>query len=170
MPETDRSRALGGLAAGALGAGLGVALILLAWGVMALLGDGEFPSGLLGAALMPAGGPMRSLWERRPVNRRPAVLVALLLLLLVVLFATALGDLYAEDSDGQSGLAQLLFGYVPGVLLFGTVFGVLCGESVDEPGRHWLRFTGRGGRFHLAVYGGLFALLVLTVAAIGASA
>ncbi|MFD8480003.1 hypothetical protein [Kitasatospora sp. NPDC059673] len=169
MPETDRSRALGGLVAATVGTGLGLTLILLAWGGAALFGDGGFPSGLQALVLLPAGGQLRLLWDRRPVNRRPAALVALLLLLLIVVLATAVGDLWAEDADDGVDLARLLLGYVPGMLLTGAVFGALAGESVDEPGRHWLRFTGRGRRFHLAVYGGLFALLVLTAAAIGAS-
>ncbi|MGX4736745.1 hypothetical protein [Kitasatospora griseola] len=167
MQETDRSRALAGFTAAAVGTGIGLVLILLFWAGSALFGDGGLPSSIVGLTILPVGGPMSSIWERRPVNRRPALLVALLLLLLVTVVLAALGDAYAED-DG-AGLGWPAFGHLPGVLLAGAVFGALCGGAADEPGRHWLRFTGRSRRLHLAVYGGLAVLSALAVAALVAS-
>lgn len=162
--QDDRSRAVAGLRAAALGSGLGLAVLLLGWGVMALIGDNAFPSGLLGVAIVPVGTTLSALWGRRSVNRRPALLVALLLFLLLLVLAAALRDGFAADPDVAAGPGWLLLGYFPGALLAGAAFGALIGEPVGEPGRHWLRFAGRSRRFHLAVYGGLAALLALTAA------
>ncbi|MFJ8438417.1 hypothetical protein [Kitasatospora griseola] len=167
MEETDRSRALAGFTAAAVGTGIGLALILVFWAGSALFGVGGFPSSFVGLTILPVGAPMGSIWERRPVNRRPALLVALLLFLLLTVLLAVLGDTYVED--GEPGLGRLVLGYFPGVLLAGTVFGALCGESADEPGRHWLWFTGRSRRLHLVVYGGLAVLFVLAVTAMVAS-
>ncbi|KIQ61641.1 hypothetical protein TR51_20215 [Kitasatospora griseola] len=165
MQETDRSRAPAGFTAAAVGAGIGLVLILLLGAGSALFGDGALPSSIVGLAILPVGGPMSSIWERRPVKRRPALLVALLLLVAVVL--AVLGDTCTED-DGP-GLGRPALGCLPGVLPAGAVFGTLCGEAADEPGRHRLRFTGRSRRLHAVVYGGPAVLSVLAVTATLAS-
>ncbi|KDN86134.1 hypothetical protein [Kitasatospora cheerisanensis] len=164
MERSDRSRAVAGLLGAALGAGLGLAVLLSAWGVLALAGDGAFPSGLVFLVLLPVGGTLRPLWDRRPVNRRPALLVALSLFLLLAADALVLG----ADSAGEQSPAGLLLGVLLGVLLSGAVLGALAGEPAEEPGRHWLRFTGRGRCFHLAVHGALLALLAATAAVVAA--
>ncbi|OKJ08194.1 hypothetical protein [Kitasatospora sp. CB01950] len=165
MEETDRARAVAGLRAATVGVGIGLALVLLVWGGMALFGDGGLPSGIAGVAVIPAGTPISALWQRRPVNRRPALLVAALLFLLVAVFTATLGDGLSDDPEEEAGIGWLLLGYFPGALLFGAAFGGLAGPPADEPGRNWLRFTGRGRRLHLAAYGTLAALLGLNVAA-----
>ncbi|MFD8596327.1 hypothetical protein ACFV1L_15155 [Kitasatospora sp. NPDC059646] len=165
MAGGDRLRAVAGLLGAALGAGLGLAVLLSAWGAMALFGDGGFPSDPVLVTLLPAGATLRTRRDRRPVNRRPALPAALLLFLLLAVDAAVVGG----DSAGERRPGPLLLGVLLGVLLFGAVFGAPAGEPVAEPGRHWLRFAGRGRSFHLAVHGALLALLALTVAVVAAS-
>ncbi|MFD7730433.1 hypothetical protein ACFV6F_08620 [Kitasatospora phosalacinea] len=160
MDETDLAGARDGFRAGAAGVAIGVGVALAAWALSALIGDGAFPAYLLGPLLMPAASFLGPLWRERPGHRRPATLVAMLVGLLVVVSATAVGDVLEEGADheatGWSGALYLVV-----VLVVATLYGTLAGPPGAEPGRSWLRFTGRTRRYHLAVYGGLAAASVL---------
>ncbi|GLW70557.1 hypothetical protein Kpho02_28560 [Kitasatospora phosalacinea] len=162
MDETDLAGARDGFRAGAAGVAIGTGIALAAWALSALIGDGAFPGYLLGPLLMPASSFVAPLWRERRGHRRPATLVALALCLPVMVAALAVGDLLAEDPDhGPTGWSGVL--YLVMLLLSTTVFGALAGPPGAEPGRSWLRFTGRGRRYHLAVYGSLAAAFALAL-------
>ncbi|MFB7949364.1 hypothetical protein ACFC6L_31120 [Kitasatospora phosalacinea] len=168
MDETDLAGARDGFRAGAAGVAIGVGVALAAWALSALIGDGAFPAYLLGPLLMPAGSFVAPLWRERPGHRRPATLVALTVGLLLVVAASAVGDVLEEGSDHDpTGWWGAL--YLVVVLVSTTVFGALAGPPDAEPGRSWLRFTGRGRRYHLAVYGGLAAASVLAAGLVAAA-
>ncbi|GLW52435.1 hypothetical protein [Kitasatospora phosalacinea] len=168
MDETDLAGARDGFRAGAAGVAIGTGIALAAWALSALIGDGAFPAYLLGPLLMPAVSFVAPLWRERPGHRRPATLVALALCLPVMVAATALGDVLEQGpDDGPTGWTGL--SYLAMLLASSTVFGTLAGPPGAEPGRSWLRFTGRGRRYHLAVYGGLAAAFVLAVGLVAAT-
>ncbi|QKW19042.1 hypothetical protein HUT16_08150 [Kitasatospora sp. NA04385] len=161
MDETDLAGARDGFRAGAAGAAIGVGIALVAWGLSAVIGDGAFPAYLLGPLLMPAVSFVGPLWRERPGHRRPATLVALAACLPLMVVATLIED-GQEDPDGGP---TVWWGpvYLAMLLLSATLYGALAGPPGAEPGRSWLRFTGRGRRYHLVVYGGLAAALALAV-------
>ncbi|MFF4338824.1 hypothetical protein ACFY00_02660 [Kitasatospora sp. NPDC001540] len=160
MNETDLAGARDGFRAGAAGAAIGTGIALAAWALSALIGDGAFPAYLLGPLLMPASSFVAPLWRERRGHRRPATLVALAACLPVMTAAFAVGDLLGESLDREptdwTGVLYLVM-----LLVSSTVFGALAGPLGAEPGRSWLRFTGRSRRYHLTVYGSLAAAFVL---------
>ncbi|MEU5382247.1 hypothetical protein ACWEPB_03205 [Kitasatospora cineracea] len=160
MDETDLAGARDGFRAAALGAVLGSGIALAAWAVSAVIGDGAFPAYLIGPLLMPATSFVAPLWRERPGHRRPATLVALAAALLVMAAAAAVGDRLEEGPDNEP---TAWWGplYLVVLLVSVTLFGALAGPPGAEPGRSWLRFTGRSRRYHLAVYGGLGAAFLL---------
>ncbi len=163
MDETDLAGARDGFRAAAGGAALGTGIALAAWALSAVIGDGAFPAYLLGPLLMPATSFVALLWRERPGHRRPATLVALAVALLLTAAASVAGDRLEEGSDrGPTAWWGPL--YLVVLLVSVTLFGALAGPPGAEPGRSWLRFTGRGRRYHLAVYGGLAAASVLVTA------
>ncbi|MFD7642615.1 hypothetical protein ACFV4P_18365 [Kitasatospora sp. NPDC059795] len=164
MRESDRAGAAAGFRAAAFGLAVGLCMFLVGCGVMALRGEGRLPSSALIVAVVPVSGSLGPLWRRWPQNRRPALVVAMLLFLLVVLLSAGIAEGLGADPEPEDGLDWTMLGYLPGALLAGTVFGALAGEPGTRTNDSWLRFAGRGRRLHRAVYGGLGALLVLTVA------
>lgn len=162
MDETDLAGARDGFRAAAGGAALGAGIALAAWAVSAVIGDGAFPAYLLGPLLMPATSFVAPLWRDRPGHRRPATLVALAVALLVMAAASVVGDRLEEgpDSEPTAWWGPL---YLVMLLVSVTLFGALAGLPGAEPGRSWLRFTGRSRRYHLTVYGGLAAASVLVM-------
>ncbi|MFC8719220.1 hypothetical protein [Kitasatospora sp. NPDC057198] len=162
MDETDLAGARDGFRAGAAGAAIGAGIALAAWALSALIGDGTFPAYLLGPLLCPAMSFVAPLWRERRGHRRPATLVALAACLPVMVLATGTEDLLREDPDDGPSAWTAPF-YLVMLLVWSTLYGALAGPPGAEPGRSWLRFTGRGRRYHLAVYGGPALGLVLAV-------
>ncbi|MDR3032030.1 MAG: hypothetical protein LBV78_02780, partial [Kitasatospora sp.] len=77
MNETDLAGARDGFRAGAAGVAIAAGVALAAWALSALIGDGVFPSSLLGVLMMPALSFVVPLWRERLGHRRPATVVVL---------------------------------------------------------------------------------------------
>ncbi|GAA2095355.1 hypothetical protein GCM10009759_23500 [Kitasatospora saccharophila] len=169
MNETDLAGVRDGFRAGAAGVAIGAGVGLAAWALSALIGDGAFPGYLVGPLVWPAMSFVVPLWRERRGHRRPATLVTLLVGLLGLVAMFAVGDRMESGPDNEltawAGAAYLVL-----LLVCCTVFGALAGPAGAEHGRSWLRFTGRGRHYHLAVYGGLAALAVLAVGAAAVTA
>jgi len=160
VDETDLAGARDGFRAGAAGAAIGAGIALAAWALSALIGDGAFPAYLIGPLLCPAMSFVVPLWRERRGNRRPATLVALAASAAVMVLATGTEDLLEEGPDNGPTAWAAPF-YLVMLLVWSTLYGALAGPPGAEHGRSWLRFTGRGRRYHLVVYGGAALAFVL---------